>query len=240
MSRLPILMYHTICNNLSNSKGLTLSYDKLEAQFQYLVAQGYTSLHFKDIEKFRHTDDFPEKPIIITFDDVYVNQYEFAYPLLKKYNLKACFYAPFSFVGGTDVWNNGTEKLMSVSQLKDLHPAVIELGLHSFAHRPYSSLSLESIQEDFKKCHDFVSKHNLNISNVLAYPYGNFPRKEPKKTQFFEELKKQNIAYGLRIGNRLNKLPLKNNYELNRLDIKGEDSLFKFRMKLKLGKLSLF
>jgi peptidoglycan/xylan/chitin deacetylase (PgdA/CDA1 family) len=240
MSRLPILMYHTICNNLSNSKGLTLSYDKLEAQFQYLVAQGYTSLHFKDIEKFRHTDDFPEKPIIITFDDVYVNQYELAYPLLKKYNLKACFYAPFSFVGGTDVWNNGTEKLMSVSQLKDLHPAVIELGLHSFAHRPYSSLSLESIQEDFKKCHDFVSKHNLNISNVLAYPYGNFPRKEPKKTQFFEELKKQNIAYGLRIGNRLNKLPLKNNYELNRLDIKGEDSLFKFRMKLKLGKLSLF
>ena len=240
MSRLPILMYHTICNNLSNSKGLTLSYDKLEAQFQYLVAQGYTSLHFKDIEKFRHTDDFPEKPIIITFDDVYVNQYEFAYPLLKKYNLKACFYAPFSFVGGTDVWNNGTEKLMSVSQLKDLDPAVIELGLHSFAHRPYSSLSLESIQEDFKKCHDFVSKHNLNISNILAYPYGDFPRKEPKKTQFFEELKKQNIAYGLRIGNRLNKLPLKNNYELNRLDIKGEDSLFKFRMKLKFGKLSLF
>ena len=240
MARLPILMYHTICNHSSNSKGLTLSYDKLEAQFKYIVAQGYTSLHFKDIEKFRHTDDFPEKPIIITFDDVYVNQYELAYPLLKKYNLKACFYAPFSFVGGTDVWNNGTEKLMSVSQLKDLHPAVIELGLHSFAHRPYSSLSLESIQEDFKKCHDFVSKHNLNISNVLAYPYGNFPRKEPKKTQFFEELKKQNIAYGLRIGNRLNKLPLKNNYELNRLDIKGEDSLFKFRMKLKLGKLSLF
>ena len=240
MSRLPILMYHTICNHSSNSKGLTLSYDKLEAQFQYLVAKGYTSLHFRDIEKFKHTNDFPEKPIIITFDDVYVNQYEFAYPLLKKYNLKACFYAPFSFVGGTDVWNNGTEKLMSVSQLKDLDPAVIELGLHSFAHRPYSSLSLESIQEDFKKCHDFVSKHNLNISNVLAYPYGNFPRKEPKKTQFFEELKKQNIAYGLRIGNRLNKLPLKNNYELNRLDIKGEDSLFKFRMKLKLGKLSLF
>ena len=240
MARLPILMYHTICNHSYNSKGLTLSYDKLEAQFKYLVAQGYTSLHFRDIEKFKHTNDFPEKPIIITFDDVYVNQYEFAYPLLKKYNLKACFYAPFSFLGGTDLWNNGTEKLMSVSQLKDLDPSVIELGLHSFAHRPYSSLSLESIQEDFKKCHDFVSKHKLNISNVLAYPYGNFARKEPQKTQFFEELVKQNIAYGLRIGNGLNKLPLKNNYELNRLDIKGEDSLFKFRMKLKFGKLSLF
>jgi len=78
------------------------------------------------------------------------------------------------------------------------------------------------------------------VCNVLAYPYGKFPRKEPQKTQFFEVLKNQNIAYGLRIGNRLNKIPFKNNYELNRLDIKGEDSLFKFRLKLKLGKPSLF
>ena len=240
MPRLPILMYHNICDESSNSKGLTLSYEKLEAQLQDLVAQGYTSLHFSDIQKFKQTNEYPEKPIIITFDDVYVNQYKFAYPLLKKYNLKACFYAPFSYVGGSDSWNNGTEEIMSVSQLKELDSAVIELGLHSFEHRPYSSLSIESVEEDFKKCHDFVTKHALNVSNVLAYPYGKFPREEPQKTKFFEVLKKQNIAYGLRIGNRLNKIPFKNNYELNRLDIKGEDSLFKFRLKLKLGKLSLF
>jgi peptidoglycan/xylan/chitin deacetylase (PgdA/CDA1 family) len=240
MSRLPILMYHNICEQPSKSNGLTLSYEKLEAQFQYLVAQGYTSLHFSDIQKFKQTDEYPKKPIIITFDDVYVNQYKFAYPLLKKYNLKACFYAPFSYIGGSDSWNNGTEEIMSVSQLKELDSAVIELGLHSFEHRPYSSLSIESVEEDFKKCHDFVTKHAFNVSNVLAYPYGKFPREEPQKTKFFEVLKKQNIAYGLRIGNRLNKIPFKNNYELNRLDIKGEDSLFKFRLKLKLGKLSLF
>ena len=240
MPRLPILMYHNICMEPSNSKGLTLSYDKLETQFQYLVDHGYKSLHFSDIQKFKNSNEYPEKPIIITFDDVYVNQFEIAYPLLKKYNLKACFYIPFSFVGGTDSWNNGSEKIMSVSQLKELDPTVIELGLHSFDHRPYSSLSLELIQEDFKKCHNFVSKHALNVCNVVAYPYGNFHRKEPQKTQFFEELKKQNIAYGLRIGNWLNKFPIKNNYELNRLDIKGEDNLFKFRLKLKYGKLSLF
>ncbi|MDA9056940.1 hypothetical protein N9K49_03770 [Flavobacteriaceae bacterium] len=80
----------------------------------------------------------------------------------------------------------------------------------------------------------------MNVCNVLAYPYGNFPREIPQKIEFFELLQKQNIAYGLRIGNRLNKIPFKNNYELNRLDIKGEDSLFKFKLKLKLGKLSLF
>ena len=240
MSRLPILMYHNICDHPSNSKGLTLSYENLEAQFQYLVAQGYTSLHFSDIKLFEDTNEYPKKPIIITFDDVYVNQYEFAYPLLKKYNLKACFYVPFSYVGGYDSWNDGTEKIMTVSQLKDLDPAVIELGLHSFEHRPYSSLSMEKIKEDFKKCQDFVSKNDLNVCNVLAYPYGNFPREISQKIEFFELLHKQNIAYGLRIGNRLNKIPFVSNYGLNRLDIKGEDSLFKFKLKLKFGKLSLF
>ena len=49
---------------------------------------------------------------------------------------------------------------------------------------------------------------------------------------FFDELLNQKVAYGLRIGNRLNSLPLKNNYELNRLDIKGEDRLIKFKLKL--------
>ena len=74
----------------------------------------------------------------------------------------------------------------------------------------------------------------------MAYPYGKFPRKEPSKSLFFNELSTQKVAYGLRIGNRLNRLPFKNNYELNRLDIKGEEPLFKFKLKLKLGKLSLF
>tara|TARA_Y100000385_G_scaffold289973_1_gene361241 strand:+ start:3061 stop:3783 length:723 start_codon:yes stop_codon:yes gene_type:complete len=240
MPRLPILMYHTICKDPSQSKGLSLDCNKLESQFQYLVSQGYTSLHFSDIQKFNHIDEFPEKPIIISFDDVYVNQYELAYPLLKKYNLKACFYAPLGYVGGLDSWNDGKEAIMSVSQLKSLDPEVVELGLHSFEHRRYDSLSLEALKKDFIKCQDFISKHNLNMTNVLAYPYGNFPRKEPYKSLFFDELLNQKVAYGLRIGNRLNSLPLKNNYELNRLDIKGEDSLIKFKLKLKLGKLSLF
>jgi peptidoglycan/xylan/chitin deacetylase (PgdA/CDA1 family) len=240
MSRLPILMYHNICKDPTSSIGLSLGCDKLEAQFKYLVSKGYTTLHFSDIQRFKHVDDFPKKPIIITFDDVYLNQYELAYPLLEKYNLKACFYAPLAYVGGVDSWNDGSASLMSVSQLKAMDPKIVELGLHSFEHRPYDSLSLESIKQDFKKCKDFISKHDLNICNVLAYPYGKFPRNEPFKSMFINELLVQDVAFGLRIGNRLNLLPFKNNHELNRLDIKGEDSLLKFKLKLKLGKLSLF
>jgi hypothetical protein len=43
-----------------------------------------------------------------------------------------------------------------------------------------------------------------------------------------------------RIGNRVNRFPFKNKFEIQRIDIKGQDSLTTFKWKLRLGKLRLF
>ncbi|MFK7748650.1 MAG: polysaccharide deacetylase family protein, partial [Kordia sp.] len=137
---------------------------------------------------------------------------------------------------GVDEWNTGNERLMSVAQLKSMDEATIELGLHSFSHKKYDELSEAEIDEDFEKCKAFIIENQLNISNVLAYPYGKFPRKNPEQNMFFNLLVKHQVAYGLRIGNRVNKFPFKDNYQVQRLDIKGEDSLRKFKSKLRRGK----
>ena len=240
MPRLPVLMYHGVTTKASESKGLTISTENLEAQFRYLKENGFTSLHFSDLQRMKSTTDFPEKAVIITFDDVYVNQLELAYPLLQKYGLKASFFIPFQYVNGVDEWNTGNEKLMSVAQLKSMDEATIELGLHSFAHKKYNKLSIEEIIDDFEKCKDFIVYNQLNVSNVLAYPYGKYPRRNPDKELFFNTLAQYKVAYGLRIGNRVNKFPFKNNYEIQRLDIKGEDTLKKFKIKVRYGKSRFF
>lgn len=240
MGRLPILMYHNVSEN-QNSKGLTIWVNTLETHFKYLSEKGYESFHFSELQKFKNSSQkLPKKSVIITFDDVYVSQLTLAYPLLKKYNLKACFYIPFAYVGGTDDWNTKKESIMSVNQLQQLDSDVVELGLHSFYHNNYSEISIEDSRADFKKCKTFITENNLNVSNVLAYPYGKFPRKNPKQDEFFKLLNEEKVAYGLRIGNRVNKFPFKNNYEVQRIDIKGEDTLSKFKLKLRFGKLRLF
>ncbi len=239
MPRLPILMYHGVSTKASESNGLTISKENLETQFRYLKENGYTTLHFSELQFLKTLADFPKKAVIITFDDVYVNQLELAYPLLQKYGLKASFFIPFQYVNGVDEWNTGKERLMSVAQLKSMDEATIELGLHSFAHKKYHELSPEEIDEDFEKCKDFIISNQLNVSNVLAYPYGKYPRKNPEQKVFFNALVKHKVAYGLRIGNRVNKFPFKDNYQVQRIDIKGEDSLSKFKFKLRFGK-SLF
>ncbi|WP_420572515.1 polysaccharide deacetylase family protein [Kordia sp.] len=240
MPKLPILMYHAVTTDASESNGLTISTENLEAQFRYLKENGYTSLHFGDLQQLKSPKDFPDKAVIITFDDVYVNQLELAYPLLQKYGLKACFYIPFQYVDGFDEWNTGNIKLMSVAQLKSMDSAIIELGLHSFAHKKYDQLSTAEINEDFDKCKQFIIENQLNVSNVLAYPYGKYPRKKPEQPVFFKTLHEHKVAFGLRIGNRVNTFPFKNNYEVQRLDIKGEDSLRKFSTKLRRGKSFFF
>jgi peptidoglycan/xylan/chitin deacetylase (PgdA/CDA1 family) len=229
MSRLPILMYHNVSERKEDSKGLTISTEKLEEQFQYLKSKGYTSFHLSELENLKK---IPSKSIVLTFDDVTENQFLNALPLLKKYNLKAVFYIPFFYIGKTDLWNNGTEKIMSLDQIKSTDLELVEFGFHSFKHRDYNSLSNDEIKADFDACKQIISENNLKVYPSVAYPYGSYPRKGAENANFKLQLERNEIKFGLRIGNRLNSFPFKKNHEIQRIDIKGEDGLLKFRYKI--------
>jgi peptidoglycan/xylan/chitin deacetylase (PgdA/CDA1 family) len=76
----------------------------------------------------------------------------------EKYNLKATFFIPFQYIGKADLWNQG-KKIMSVQDLKSLSPR-IELGLHSYAHGKYDSMSASEINEDFEKCFQIIEQND--------------------------------------------------------------------------------
>jgi peptidoglycan/xylan/chitin deacetylase (PgdA/CDA1 family) len=230
-------MYHNITPNLDKSLDLTISIQKFEEQLNYLVKNNFTSYFVSELEK---ATTILKKSVVLTFDDVTQNQLEFALPLLRKYNVKATFFIPFSYVGKSDLWNDGSEKIMTIEQLKSLDSNLIELGHHSFFHKKYSTLTSDEIQVDFDKSFELIAQNNLDVYPALAYPYGNFPKKGNQKIDFFQLLEKNNIKMAFRIGNRVNKFPFKNNFEIQRIDIKGQDSLFAFKWKLRLGKLRLF
>lgn len=241
MARLPILMYHNISVNPDKSFGLTLSQQKFEEQLKYLSTHQFQSFFVSDIE---NKIQLPSKSVLLTFDDVTVNQLLYAYPLLKKYHFKATFFVPFAYLGKTDLWNKGAdatgEAIMTIEQLQELDSNVIQLAHHSFEHHKYSEMNEEAIQTDFDQCVQLINKHHLQVYPALAYPYGNYPKSNPQKKQFFKLLEKNNIKFAFRIGNRLSTFPFKNPFEIQRIDVKGEDSLLKFKLKLRFGKLKLF
>ena len=232
VSKLPVLMYHKVSSTAAH--GLTVRVDRLEAQFAYLKQAGYTSTHSKDVASLPTKSG--KRYVQITFDDGYLSQLELAYPLLQKYQLKATFFIPLKYVDGSDSWNQHPEPIMSWEQLGSLDPAIVELGYHSYAHQKYTDLDAAHWEEDMEMALQTAAGCGLSFTESLAYPYGKFPRKDPERKSFFSHLQRHNMQLGYRIGNRINRLPLRHPFEIQRIDVKGEYSLATFRRKLRWGK----
>jgi peptidoglycan/xylan/chitin deacetylase (PgdA/CDA1 family) len=228
-----ILMYHQVLpKELAPKDNLIVTTENLEEQLIY-IKNNFTTLFFKDLHE---ENNIPNK-IILTFDDGYYNNLEYLVPLLEKYQLKATIFIPTEYI------QNGrqtTEKdFMNFDEIRSLNPELIEIALHSHSHRNYSEMSLEDAREDIKKNIETLQENSIKFSNVLAYPYGKFPREKNKKRVFFEILEQAGITAALRIGNEIDSYPWKNKFEVKRIDIKYGDSINKFKWKLRLGKIKL-
>ncbi|KAA2224836.1 polysaccharide deacetylase family protein [Chryseobacterium sediminis] len=227
-NRLVILMYHQI--QKESHEDLTVSLKNLEQQFSYLSRKKYTPQFFSELTV------STKKNIVITFDDGYRNNLEYLPSLLKKYNLKATIFIPTGFI------ENGYKNylMMTFDEIRSLDRNYFEIALHTHAHDSLKTMSLDHVEKDLEKNMQILDAQNIPYSKVLAYPYGKYPNKEKEKSAFFSILKKIGIDFAVRIGNRINYYPPQHPYELCRVDIKGKDSIIKFKLKLIFGRLKLF
>jgi len=238
---LAVLMYHKISEEIND--GLTVSAGKLELHFSYLKEKCYQTLSFRELKTLMaDRQPLPKKAIILTFDDAYRSFKDLAIPLLKKYGFKACVFLPVAYMGKTNIWDQGNDPIMTAEELKQISAGgFVEIGLHSFLHRNYRDLALPDMEEDLKNCYSILDFHHIPFVRVLAYPYGGFPRKDPDlKSRMADLFISLGLDYALRIGNRINPYPLRHPFEIKRIDIKGTDSFFIFRLKLKKGRAKLF
>lgn len=88
--KLPIIMYHGLSENETRRNQYMIAPTYFEQDLKYLSDNGYTAIFLSElVDHFENGTALPEKPIILTFDDGYLNNYTYAYPLLQKYNMKA-------------------------------------------------------------------------------------------------------------------------------------------------------
>lgn len=86
---LPIIMYHGLLKEESRQGKYVLSPVQFESDLKYLKENGYHTVVVQDlIDYVAKGTPLPEKPVMITFDDGYYNNYYYAFPLLEKYDVK--------------------------------------------------------------------------------------------------------------------------------------------------------
>ncbi|MBQ1202290.1 MAG: polysaccharide deacetylase family protein [Clostridia bacterium] len=86
----PIVMYHGLLPEKARQGTYVIAPSLFESDLQYIQRAGYTPILMRDLLAYvEQGKPLPEKPIILTFDDGYYNNYAYAYPLLQKYGMKA-------------------------------------------------------------------------------------------------------------------------------------------------------
>ena len=90
-------MYHSINDNDPENK-MVLPINMFKEQMLWLNDNDFNSLTLDEAIMALENDLIPENPIVITFDDGYVDNYENAFPILKENNIKATFFVITNFV----------------------------------------------------------------------------------------------------------------------------------------------
>ena len=167
----PILLYHNIAENYNAEDNLLhITPERFKEHMQALNNAGYTSISYKDYQNYvKGLGEIPEKSIIVAFDDGYLSNYTYAFPILKEFGMKA---AIFIVTGSVD--NDKTVyPHFGYAQAKEmLDSGLIEIGSHTHSHRSFKDLSYEETVTELRKS-KYLIEQNLGINcNLLAYPYG--------------------------------------------------------------------
>ncbi len=169
ISKIPILTYHSFGPKPEQKEGaMQLHYritaEKFEAQMKYLADKGYATITFADlVENQLNGKPIPDHAIVLTFDDGWKSQYEYAVPILEKYKFTGTF---FIITNST-----GAKSYMSVDELKDLNSKGFEIASHTKTHPKLVTLDdvklADELQGSKKALED---KLGITIT-TMAYPY---------------------------------------------------------------------
>lgn len=162
-----VLLYHRVAPS-GTSDPLCVTPEQFEAHMRYLSKRGFTTCGL-------HAAEGARRPVVVTFDDGYLDTYSIAFPILERYGFTATVFLVTGDVGASTGWGPpAPAPLMSWAQVAELARRGISFQSHTRTH------------PDLTRCSDAVALAELVDSRAeledrlglavdsLAYPYGSY------------------------------------------------------------------
>ena len=215
----PILLYHFVGRASLENEGqsttrFNITTHDFDAQLALLHQLGYQTVTISEVTAaISGTYTLPSRPVAITVDDGWIEQYTNILPALQKYGMRATFYIPSTYpVGG---------RFVTWEQVKALRDAGMEIGSHTRTHVDLTTISAETALYELANSKQ-VLEEKLGITiTSLAYPFGTHGPSVRALTQ----------QAGYRAAVALGPTPKQsaaNRYALNRTEIFGTQPLSNF------------
>ncbi len=161
----PILMYHPIQDPVPGNPypDLFLTREDFADQVRWLAKSGYEAVTLNEVlASWFEAGTLPPKPVVLSFDDGYVSQYENAFPLMEKrgwpgvFNLKA---------RDSDIYDR---------QVREMVSAGWEIASHTVTHPDLPSTSEARLEDELVRSRRILERDfDTPVTNV-CYPAGRY------------------------------------------------------------------
>jgi len=180
---IPVLMYHKIPDApLATKHQIFVTKDHFEKHLAYFHQRKLTPITFVDYLKFargeRPLTDFPARPIVLTFDDGYTDNYTNLLPLMQRYGYRGVLYLLGDFDLRYNKWDLETDPteprsdIMDLAQKRAFVAAGWEIGAHTMTHPKLTTLPLPEASREIQRSKTELEAVLQTEIVSFAYPYG--------------------------------------------------------------------
>lgn len=184
--QIPILMYHAIHvmdPSETASANLIVAPDVFESHIKALVDQGYYFLTPEEAYKALTENSLPSQKVVwITFDDGNADFYTQAYPILKKYGVKATNHIITGFV------QEGRTSNLTIEQMKEMKENGISFQSHTVNHPDLSTSDHQNQNTELQDSKTFLDQALNQDTIAIAYPAGRYNQETLQLSQNYYQL----------------------------------------------------
>ncbi len=173
VARVPILMYHYISEPPADAdiyrRDLSVAPSRFESHLRYLHQNGYRTITLDDLLAFlAYGAPLPDRPIILTFDDGYADNYTNAFPLLRQYGMVGHFFIISDFV------SQGRAGYLTWPQIEEMAQAGQRFGSHSRDHPDLKGKPVDYLVWQALGGLEAIQEHLGYHPRWISYPAGSY------------------------------------------------------------------
>jgi len=172
----PVLTYHSIGRGDAESK-LWVSPESFARQMEFLYKNKYNVVGLdKIVDYIEGKEKIPPKTVAITFDDGLYNNYQYAYPVLKKYGFPATIFVIIKMIGAGGYV--GWQEILEMS-----NSGVIDIESHTRYHFWLPTEGTKMLRDDLAGSKEILEKKLGRPVKFIAYPIGAYDDRVKRETR---------------------------------------------------------
>ncbi len=168
---IPILMYHYVSELPPDAdnirKNLTLHPQLFADHLRYLKENGYSTISlYQAHQALMYGELLPPKPVILTFDDGYIDHFSIVFPLLQQYQMTGTFFIITHFA------DENRPGYLSWEHIEKMALAGMSMESHTKTHADLRSRSYDFLVYQFLGSMESLNARLPSPTRMFAYPVG--------------------------------------------------------------------